>query len=66
MFHAEYFDECKNLCEYFDDKKIKYVPRVIGEDPDSRASFAHKYTPEQLQWMKDYWDRNTKKVNNNV
>jgi MoaA/NifB/PqqE/SkfB family radical SAM enzyme len=62
MFHAAYFDECKNLCEYFDSKGIWYVPRVIGEEPDSRSNFAHQYTESQLQWFKDYWAKNTKKV----
>lgn len=62
MFHAAYFDECKNLCKYFDSKNIAYVPRVIGEEPDSRSNFAHQYTREQLQWFKDYWDSHTKKI----
>ena len=66
MFHAQYFDECVEVCKKLDERGIAYVPRVIGEDPDSRATFAHKYTPEQLAWMKNYWDNNTKKVNENV
>lgn len=66
MFHAQYFDECIKVCEFLDSKNIAYVPRVIGEDPDSRPSFAHKYSDEQLAWMRDYWARNTKKVNENV
>lgn len=62
MFHAAYFDECKDLCKYFDSKNIPYVPRVIGEEPDSKSDFAHRYTQEQLQWFKDYWNNHTKKV----
>jgi len=62
MFHAAYFDECVGLCEFLDDNDIKYVPRIIGEEPDSKSNFAHQYTEEQLQWMKDYWSNNTKKV----
>ena len=62
MFHAAYFDECVELCEFLDDNNIKYVPRIIGEEPDSKSNFAHQYTEEQLQWMKDYWANNTKKV----
>jgi len=62
MFHAAFFDECKDLCKYFDSKGIKYVPRIIGEEPDSRSNFAHQYTKEQLQWFKEYWDNNTKQV----
>lgn len=65
MFHAEYFDECVELCSWLDEQGIRYVPRVIGEEPDSKPTFAHKYTPEQLQWMKDYWAKNTKKVQEN-
>lgn len=63
MFHAAFFDECKELCEYLDSQDVKYVPRVIGEEPDSRSTFAHEYTDEQLDWMKNYWNRNKEKVN---
>jgi sulfatase maturation enzyme AslB (radical SAM superfamily) len=62
MFHAAYFDECKELCSFLDDNNIKYVPRIIGEEPDSKSNFAHQYTDDQLQWFKDYWNDNTKKV----
>ena len=59
MFHAEYWDECKELCMRFERDGIGYVPRMIGEHEDSKNSYAHKYTEEQLQWMKDYWaDKN--------
>lgn len=63
MFHAAYFDECKELCDWLDSKEIKYVPRVIGEEPGSKSTFAHQYTEEQLQWFKNYWNKNTQKVN---
>ena len=66
MFHAQHFDECVKVCEFLDSKGVVYVPRVIGEDPDSRPSFAHKYSEEQLKWMSDYWVRKNKKVNENV
>lgn len=62
MFHAGYFQECIDVCDFLDEKGIKYVPRVIGEEPDSRSNFAHKYTEQQIVWMKNYWDNNTKKV----
>ena len=65
MFHAEYFDECLDICKFLDSNNISYVPRIIGEEPDSKESFAHQYTESQLQWFKDYWDKNTQKVNNN-
>ncbi len=55
MFHAEYFDECKELCEFLQQHGVDFVPRVIGEEPDSKPSFAHQYNEEQLAWMKNYW-----------
>ena len=59
MFHAEYWDECKDLCMQFERDGIGYVPRMIGEHEDSKNSYAHRYTDVQLQWMKDYWaDKN--------
>lgn len=63
MFHAEYFDECKDLCEYLDEHGVKYVPRVIGEDPDSKPTFAHKYSEEQLTYMRDFWKNKNAKLN---
>ncbi len=63
MFHAEYFDECVKLCEFLDEHEVKYVPRVIGEEPDSKPTFAHKYSDEQLEFMRNYWNNNTKKLN---
>jgi len=59
MFHAEYWDECKNLCMQLERDGIGYVPRMIGEHEDSHDSFAHRYTDTQLNWMKEYWaDKN--------
>ena len=59
MFHAEYWDECVELCQQFERDGIGYVPRMIGEHEDSKNSYAHRYTDEQLKWMKDYWaDKN--------
>jgi len=55
MFHAEYFDECKELCQFLLEHGVDFVPRVIGEEPGSMPSFAHKYNEEQLDWMKTYW-----------
>ena len=55
MFHAEYFDECVELCLYLDDLEIKYIPRLIGEHEDSKDSDAHKYTPKQQEWVNKYW-----------
>jgi len=66
MFHAKYFDECQELCRFLDSKNIKYVPRVIGEDPSSKPSFAHQYNDQQLAWFKEYWDKNTQELTNNA
>lgn len=55
MFHAQFFDECRNMCNYLRSNDIAFVPRVIGEEPDSKPTFAHKYSDDQLQWLKDYW-----------
>ena len=57
MFHAEYFDECVQLCDFLQAHEVDFVPRVIGEEPDSKPTFAHKYSKDQLQWFKDYWKR---------
>lgn len=63
MFHAEHFDECKELCEFLDSHNIKYVPRIIGEEAGSRTSFAHQYTDEQLDYIKNYWKYKNQKLN---
>lgn len=64
MFHAAYFDECIKLCEFFDKNGVKYVPRVIGEEPDSRNNFAHKYTKDQIEYMKNFWKIRNERLNN--
>jgi len=66
MFHAAYFDECKDLCDYLHDLGVKYVPRIIGEEPDSKSNFAHMYTDEQLDYMKNYWKYKNASLNNEV
>jgi len=63
MFHAAYFDECKDLCDYLHDLGVKYVPRIIGEEPDSASNFAHQYTEEQLDYMKNYWKYKNEQLN---
>ena len=64
MFHAQHFDECKELCDFLDENNVKYVPRVIGEEPDSRESFAHVYSDQQLKYMKNFWKNKNAKLNN--
>ena len=56
MFHAQYFNECKDVCESFKVQGIRYIPRIIGDDPDSASSQAHIYTAEQKQWFKEFWN----------
>jgi sulfatase maturation enzyme AslB (radical SAM superfamily) len=63
MFHAAYFDECKDLCDYLHELGVSYVPRIIGEEPDSKSNFAHQYTNEQLDYMKNYWKYKNKQLN---
>lgn len=55
MFHAQYFEECKILCNELSESSIRFIPRIIGDDPDSKSSQAHLYTEEQKQWLSDYW-----------
>jgi len=63
MFHAEHFDECKDLCDFLDSHGIKYVPRIIGEEATSRSNLAHQYTDEQLDYIKNYWKYKNAKLN---
>ena len=62
MFHAQYFDECIELCRQLSEDSIAFVPRMIGDEEGD--SSAHIYTDEQLQWMKDYWKSSDKKIKN--
>ena len=55
MFHAEYFEECKQLCKWLSERGFKFVPRVIGEEPDSKPTFAHVYNDEQISWLQEHW-----------
>lgn len=58
MFHADYFDECIALCDWLLENQIRYIPRLIGDDPDSKSSQAHLYTEEQKKWLKTQWNIN--------
>lgn len=64
MFHAAYFDECKELCDFLHENGVKYVPRVIGEEPGSKSNFAHNYTEDQIDYMKNYWKYKNASLNN--
>lgn len=63
MFHAQYFDECKEFCSWLDSIGVQYTPRIIGEEPDSKSNFAHRYTDEQLDYMKNYWKYKNAELN---
>lgn len=56
MFHARMFEECQELCNWLKEQEVRFIPRLIGEDPSSPFSQAHLYTDEQKQWFKDYWN----------
>lgn len=61
MFHEneDYFDECVDLCKWFDDLGVQYTPRVIGDEGTVKRGIkdktVHTYTEKQLEWFKNYW-----------
>jgi MoaA/NifB/PqqE/SkfB family radical SAM enzyme len=57
MLHAVHFEECKTVMERLKSKNIKFIPRAIGEEPNSK--FAHKYTQEQIDWFQTFWGRSS-------
>lgn len=63
MFHAEYFNECVELCNFLHEHEVKYVPRIIGEEPNSKNKFAHEYTQAQIDYIKNYWKYKNAKLN---
>jgi MoaA/NifB/PqqE/SkfB family radical SAM enzyme len=66
MFHKDYFEECIDVCEYFDKYKVNYIPRIIGdEELDEKAvslGYAHKYDRKQMSWFREYWKRKGQNV----
>lgn len=63
MFHAAYFDECKELCDFLHKKGIQYIPRVIGEEPNTASNLAHQYTDSQIDYLKNYWKYKNQNLN---
>jgi len=55
MFHAQYFDECVDLCNKFKANGTNFIPRMIGENPGGEKTFGHRYTDEQLAWINNFW-----------
>jgi MoaA/NifB/PqqE/SkfB family radical SAM enzyme len=62
MLHAEHFQECINVCNMLKDNNIKFIPRVIGDEPGSLSARSHQYTDEQKQWFKDYWKTDSQPI----
>jgi len=67
MFHEneEYFRECVELCEWFDEIGVKYTPRVIGDQGTVKKGIedktVHTYTEEQMAWFKNFWNLKNEK-----
>jgi MoaA/NifB/PqqE/SkfB family radical SAM enzyme len=55
MMHVKYFEECQRVCDYLEEKQIKFIPRVIGENPDNNFSHLNEYTEDHKQWFKKYY-----------
>lgn len=60
MFHAQYFDECINVCDTLKASGISYIPRLIGEAPGVEKNYGQQYTDEQLEWFNNYWGVDSK------
>ena len=67
MFHKDYFDECIELAEWFDELGIKYTSRPIGDSnnkSDLLDGTAHAYTDKQLAYFKNQWTQKPKPTTN--
>ena len=67
MFHKDYFDECIELAEWFDELGIKYTSRPIGDSnnkSDLLDGTAHAYTDKQLAYFKNQWTQKPKPKTN--
>jgi len=60
MLHADYFDECVSVCDTLKELGVKFIPRVIGEEPGS--SRIQVYTEEQKEWFKNYWKTDSQPI----
>jgi MoaA/NifB/PqqE/SkfB family radical SAM enzyme len=62
MFHEndKYFNECVDLCKWFDELGIEYTPRIIGDEGTVKRGLqdktVHTYTEKQLEWFKEFWN----------
>ena len=61
MMHADYWDECVQVCELLDKEGVQYNPRPIGDGNITRVGWftdtdgslrrtSHEYTEEQQAW----------------
>lgn len=66
MMHSDpvYFKECQDLCYMLKDKGVNYIPRVIGDDEDTDKKSTHRYTEEQMQWLRGHWKQNKEELEN--
>lgn len=55
MMHVKHFEECQKVCDYLEEKEVKFIPRVIGENPDNNFSHLNEYTEEHTTWFKKYY-----------
>lgn len=55
MMHVKHFEECQQVCDYLEENQVKFIPRVIGENPDNNFSHLNEYTEEHKQWFKKYY-----------
>lgn len=61
MMHKDpaYFKECQELCYLLKNNNINYIPRVIGDSDETiDTPYTHRYTDEQMQWLREHWKEN--------
>jgi len=66
MFHQKYFDECKELCDELHKNNIKFNPRIVGDSGSPNPPYTHEYTPDQLNYILNYWKKEKTKQKGNV
>lgn len=64
MMHRDYFEECKDLADYFTQQNIKFVPRIIGDGVATEdTETTQVYNEEQLAWFRNFWQRKNQVTN---
>ena len=66
MMHSDpvYFKECQDLCYMLKAEGVNYIPRVIGDDEDTDKKSTHRYTEEQIEWLREHWKQNKETLEN--